>query len=339
MNEIIPQDYAKLLKDIRELVRATQLESLKFVNKQLISMYWNIGKMIVERQADESWGKSVVEKLSKDLRKEFPKMTGLSATSLWYMRNFYLAYYQNEKLPPLVGEIGWSHNRVILDKCKDDLEREFYVRMTRKFGWSKNVLIHRIENKDYERTLSGQTNFDQTVTEEQRNQAKLAVKDEYLFDFLELGDEYTERQLETALIGKVEKFLREMGGMFAFVGSQFPLKVSDKEHFIDLLLYHRLLKCLVAVELKIGEFQPEYVGKMQFYLAVLNDKIKLPDENSSIGIVLCKDKDKTVVEYALQQSVSPIGIAKYEMVSQLPEAMRKQLPTVEQIADLLQRID
>ncbi len=339
MSEIIQNDYAKLLKDIKELVRTTQLESLKFVNKKLISMYWEIGKMIVERQEGETWGKSVVEKLAKDLREEFPEIAGLSGRSLWYMRNFYLAYYQSEKLPPLVAEIGWSHNRVILDKCKDDLEREFYIRMTRKFGWSKNVLIHRIENKDYERTLLSQTNFDQTVSEEHKNQAKLAVKDEYLFDFLELGDEYSERQLETALIGKVEHFLREMGGMFAFVGSQFRLEVSDKEYFIDLLLYHRALRSLVAIELKIGEFLPEYVGKMQFYLAVLNDKIRLPDENPSIGIILCKDKDKTIVEYALQQSVSPIGIAQYELVSTLPENLRGQLPTTEQIAEILDVID
>jgi len=338
MNEIIPNDYAKLLKDIKDLVRQTQLESLKFVNKKLISMYWEIGKMIVERQQGETWGKSVVEQLANDLRKEFPEITGLSSRSIWYMRNFYLAYYQSEKLPLLVAEIGWSHNRVILDKCKDDLEREFYIRMTRKFGWSKNVLIHRIENKDYERTLSSQTNFDQTVSEEHKNQAKLAVKDEYLFDFLELGDEYSERGLETALISKVKKFLREMGGMFTFVGSQFRLQVSDKEYFIDLLLYHRALKSLVAIELKIGEFQPEYVGKMQFYLAVLNDKVRLADENPSIGIILCKDKDKTIVEYALAQSESPIGIAKYELVSKLPENLREQLPTPEQINKLLQGI-
>ncbi len=210
--------------------------------------------------------------------------------------------------------------------------------MTRKFGWSKNILIHRIDNKDYERTLLNQTNFDKTVTEEHRNQAKLAVKDEYLFDFLELGDEYSERQLEQALIGKVENFLREMGGMFAFVGSQFRLQVSDKEYFIDLLLYHRALKSLVAIELKIGEFLPEYVGKMQFYLAVLNDKVKLAGENPSIGIILCKDKDKIIVEYALAQSESPIGIAKYELVSKLPENLRGQLPTVEQIDRLLEGI-
>jgi predicted nuclease of restriction endonuclease-like (RecB) superfamily len=295
--------------------------------------------MIVERQKNESWGKSIVQKLAKDIWKNHPNIKGFSSQNLWRMKQFYEEYAKSEKLAPLVRDVAWTHNTIILTKCKDDLEREFYIRMTRKFGWSKNVLIHRIENKDYERTISSQTNFEQTVTEEHRLQAKLAVKDEYLFDFLELGDEYSERQLETALIGKVEKFLREMGGIFTFVGSQFSLQVSDKEYFIDLLLYHRLLKCLVAIELKIGEFQPEFVGKMQFYLAVLNDKVRLPDENPSIGIILCKDKDKTVVEYALQQSVSPIGVAKYEMVSQLPESMLNQLPTVEQISNLLQGID
>ena len=302
-------------------------------------MYWDIGKTIVGRQQGETWGKSVVEQLAKDLRREFPEHKGFSASNLWRMKLFYENYAEKEKLAQLVREIGWSHNLIIFEKCKDDLEREFYVRMTRKFGWSRNVLIHRIENKDYERTLLSQTNFDQTVSEEHKNQAKLAVKDEYLFDFLELGDEYSERQLETALIGKVEHFLREMGGMFAFVGSQFRLEVSDKEYFIDLLLYHRALRSLVAIELKIGEFLPEYVGKMQFYLAVLNDKIRLADENPSIGIILCKDKDKTIVEYALQQSVSPIGIAQYELVSTLPENLRGQLPSVEQIAEILDIID
>lgn len=339
MNEIIPDDYKKLLGYIKELVRTTQLESLKFVNKQLISMYWNIGKMIVERQEGETWGKSVVEKLAKDLREEFSEMEGFSVQNLWFMRQFFLEY-KNEKeiLQQLVREIGWSHNIAIFSKCKDNLEREFYVRMARKFGWSRNALIQRIENKDYEKILLNQTNFDQTVSPEIRNQAKLAVKDEYLFDFLELGDEFSERQLETSLIGKVEKFLREMGGMFAFVGSQFKLQVSDKEYFINLLLYHRALKSLVAVELKIGEFQPEYVGKMQFYLAVLNDKVKLADEKPSIGIILCKDKDKTTVEYALQQSVSPIGIANYKVVSTLPENLRGQLPDPEQIDILLREI-
>ena len=338
MSEIISPTYSELLKDIKDRIRTAQYAALKAVNKELISLYWDIGKTIVGRQTGETWGKSVVKKLAKDLRKEFPEHQGFSVQNLWYMRQFYLEYKDIEKLQPMVGEIGWTHNTIIFSKCKDNLEREFYIRMTRKFGWTKRVLTHRIENKDYERTLMSQTNFDQTVSEEHKNQAKLAVKDEYLFDFLELGDEYSERQLETALIGKVEHFLREMGGMFAFVGSQFKLEVSNKEYFIDLLLYHRALRCLVAIELKIGEFLPEYVGKMQFYLAVLNDKIRLTDENPSIGIILCKDKDKTIVEYALQQSVSPIGIAQYELVSTLPENLRGQFPTAEQIVRVLEVI-
>ena len=174
---------------------------------------------------------------------------------------------------------------IILERCKDDLQREYYIRMTRRFGWTKNVLIHHIENKNYEKTLLSQTNFDRTLPEEIRQQAKLAVKDEYTFDFLELGDEYNERQLEQALLAKVEHLLREMGGMFTFLGSQFRLEISDKEYFIDLLLFHRKLRSLVAIELKVGEFLPEFVGKMQFYLAVLDDHVRLPDEGPSIGIV------------------------------------------------------
>lgn len=255
------------------------------------------------------------------------------------MREFYLSYYAKEKLSPLVAEIGWSHNLVIMQKCKDDLQREFYIRMTRKFGWTKNVLIHQIENQTYEKTLLNQTNFEQTVSEEIRKQAKLAVKDEYIFDFLELADQYSERQLEQAIIAKVEPFLREMGGMFAFIGSQYRLEISNKEYFIDLLLFHRRLKCLVAIDLKIGEFLPEYIGKMQFYLAALDDKVRLEEENSAIGIILCKSKDKTIVEYALKESNKPIGVATYRIVSRLPQQLQNQLPAPEQVALLLEGVE
>ncbi|NEQ89201.1 MAG: DUF1016 domain-containing protein, partial [Moorea sp. SIO2I5] len=232
-----------------------------------------------------------------------------------------------------------SHNLVIMQKCKDDLEREFYIRMTRKFGWTKNVLIHQIENQTYEKTLLNQTNFEQTVSEEIRKQAKLAVKDEYIFDFLELADQYSERQLEQAILAKVEPFLREMGGMFAFIGSQYRLEISNKEYFIDLLLFHRRLKCLVAIDLKIGEFLPEYIGKMQFYLAALDDKVRLEEENSAIGIILCKSKDKTIVEYALKESNKPIGFATYRIVSTLPQQLQNQLPAPEQVALLLEGVE
>lgn len=199
-------DYAKLLTAVKERVRAGQYAALKAVNKELVGLYWDIGRMIAERQAQAGWGKSVVEQLSADLRQEFPGISGFSVQNLWYMRQLFLEYNGHERLQPLVGEIAWAHNLAIMGKCKDPLEREFYIRMTRKFGWSKNVLIHQIENQSYEKSLLGQTNFDQALTPELRAQAKLAVKDEYTFDFLELGEEHSERDLERALIARMRSF-------------------------------------------------------------------------------------------------------------------------------------
>jgi predicted nuclease of restriction endonuclease-like (RecB) superfamily len=278
----------------------------------------------------------VVNRLSADLRQEFPGVKGFSVQNLWYMRQFYSEYHNNERLQPLVGEIAWAHNLAIMSKCKDPLEREFYIRMTRKFGWTKNVLIHQIDNQSYEKTLLGQTNFDQALTPELRAQAKLAVKDEYTFDFLELGEEHSERELERALIARIEDFLRSMGGMFAFMGSQYRLEVKGKEFFIDLVLFHRRLRCLVAVELKIGEFVPEFVGKMQFYLTALDRQVRQEDENPSIGIVLCKEKNRTIVEYALHDVRKPIGVATYEITRTLPKALKGQLPSPREISRLLE---
>ena len=263
----IPSDYSQTLDEIKRRIRDAQYEALKSVNRQLISLYWDIGRIIVERQKEKNWGKSVVERLGVDLREEFPGLSGFSARNIWYMRKFFLCYQDNPKLQPMVAEIGWTHNLIILDKCKAELERVFYIRMTAKYGWTKNVLALRIQDQTYEKTLLGQTNFDKTLPEGIQQQAKLAVRDEYTFDFLELGEEHSERELERALIARIEQFLREMGAMFSFMGSQYRLEIDDQEYFIDLLLYHRVLKCLVAIELKISEFKPEYVGKMQFYLA------------------------------------------------------------------------
>ena len=337
-NPIKTTEYAELLKNIKERITEAQYEALKSVNKELIVLYRDIGRLIVERQKSGSWGKAVVERLAIDLQAELPGISGFSSRNIWYMRNFYLCYREKEKLQPLVAEIAWTHNLIIMERCKDDLQREFYIRMTRKFGWSKNVLIHQIENQTYEKTLLAQTNFDQAVPDNIRRQAKLAVKDEYTFDFLELGDEHRERELEQAILLKLEKFLLEMGGMFAFIGSQHRLEVDDEEYFIDLLLYHRALKCLVAVELKTGKFLPEYVGKMQFYLALLDDTVRMPDENPSIGIILCKTKNKTIVEYALRESNKPIGVAQYKIVKTLPDEMKNLLPTPEQITKTLSEI-
>jgi predicted nuclease of restriction endonuclease-like (RecB) superfamily len=335
MEELSNGGYGELLGEIKTRIRTAQYDALRAVNKELISLYWNIGELIVSRQQGETWGHSVVERLAADIQQEFPGIQGFSARSIRYMRDFYVTYNSSQKLPPLAAEIGWSHNRVILDKCKDELEREFYLRMTKAHGWTKNVLIHRIENQTYQKTLTSQTNFDKTLPVPMQAQLALAIKDEYLFDFLELGDEYSERQLETAILAHIEPFLKQMGGVFAFLGSQYRLQVSDQEYFVDILLYHRRLKCLVALELKIGAFLPEYVGKMQFYLAVLDDTVRMPDENPSIGILLCKSKDRTIVEYALRESSKPIGVSTYRMVSSLPAEYAGQLPTPEQIALLL----
>jgi predicted nuclease of restriction endonuclease-like (RecB) superfamily len=294
--------------------------------------------MIVKRQGKDGWGKAVVETLAADLQKEFPGMQGFSAQNLWRMKQFFQTYSGNEKLSPLVREIGWTHNLVILMGCKDNLEREFYIRMTKRIGWSKNVLIHQIENKTYEKTMLNQTNFEKTLPAKIEKQAKLAVKDEYAFGFLELGEEHSEMELERAIISKVNRFLIEMGGTFAFMGNQYRLEIEGNEYFIDILLYHRRLRCLVAIELKIGDFKPEFVGKMQFYLAALDAGMKEKYENPSIGIIVCKEKKRTIVEYALKESNKPIAVAQYKITTKLTGELKKELPSPEQIQQLIERI-
>ncbi len=327
--------YTSLLGEIKARIRSAQLTALRSVNRELIELYWDIGRLVVQRQEGETWGRRIVENLAADLRLEFPGVSGFSAANLWRIKNFYEEYRHDEKLAPLVREISWSKNLVIFERCKESAEREFYIRRVAQFGWTKNVLIHQIENQTYRKTLLNQTNFEAALPEELRNQAKLAVKDEYTFDFLELGDEHSERQMEQAILAKVEPFLLEMGGMFSFIGSQFRLAVNDREYFVDLLLFHRRLRALVAVELKIGEFQPEYVGKMQFYLAVLDDSARLAGENPSIGILICKSKDRTIVEYALRESSKPIGVATYRIYSVVPEDLTNDLPAPGALAKLL----
>lgn len=338
MQIIHQKSYAELLQNVKERVLASQYEALKSVNKELIGLYWDIGRMIVERQEKEGWGKAIVENLSLDMQKEFPGMLGFSASGLWRMRNFYQIYYQNEKLAPLVREIGWTHNIIIFERCKDDLEREFYIRMTKKYGWSKNILTIKIEGKTYESTLINQTNFEKTVPDSIKKQAKLAIKDEYTFGFLELAEDYSEHDFEKAILSRMDRFLREMGGAISFVGSQYRLEVGNKEFFVDILLYHRHLKSLLALELKVGEFLPEYVGKMQFYLAVLDDKVRIEGENPSIGIIICKEKNRTIVEYALKESNKPIGVAEYNIVKSIPKNLKGELPTPEQIEILIKGV-
>lgn len=319
------------IADVKEKVRRAQYEALKVVNTQLIQLYWEIGRSIADKQS-ESWGKAIVPSLSKELQNEFPGIGGFSTTNLWLMAQFYSEYQAVEFLQPLVGEISWTKHTAILNKCKNNQERQFYILATKKFGWTKNVLIHQIENKTYEQYLLNQTNFDKTLPESSKRQAHLAIKDEYTFDFLNLTSEHTESELEQALLQNIRSFLLELGHNYTFLGNQYKVCVSNKEYFIDLLLYHRQLQCLIAIELKIGEFLPEYKGKMEFYLSILNDTIKLPHENEAIGIIICKSKDRTIVEYSLKSSTMPIGVATYTTTAKLPKEYKELLPSSDEIS-------
>lgn len=323
--------YQQLLDDAVNRVKEGQLKALRAVNTEQIQLYWDLGKMIVERQELYKWGKSVVETLAADLQKEFQGMMGMSAANLWRMRAFYLAYYQNVFLAPLVREIGWSHNFIIFEKCKDETERLFYINQVKNYGWTKNVLIHKIELQTFQKTALSQQNFDKTFPNQILKQATLAVKDEYTFDFLELSDEHSEYELEQALINDIRKFLIEMGGDFSFIGNQFVVDLEGKDYKIDILLYHRGIQSLIAIDLKIDEFKPEYAGKMNFYLSLLNNKVKKTYENPSIGIIICKSKSRTTVDFALQDVNKPIGVATYSLTKTLPNELKDFFPSNEEL--------
>ena len=329
---ILSPEYLNFKNEITARIRSAQYEALKAVNKEMIALYWEVGKRITEQQTALGWGKSVVENLSRDIQKEFPGIKGFGVSNMWDMARFYTEYQSNEILQPLVGAISWSKHIVILTKCKETQQRQFYILATKKYGWTKDVLINKIEAKTYENYLLGQSNFDITLPDSIKNQAILALKDEYTFDLVGLAEEHSEYELEQAIIKNIRAFLMEFGTDFSFIGNQYRLEVDGKEYFIDLLLYNRRLQAMIAIELKIGEFQPEYKGKMEFYLNILNDTVKLPHENPAIGIIICKSKSRMIVEYALKSSNMPIGVATYSLSSELPEAYKKLLPTSEEIA-------
>ena len=331
-SSILSPEYLNFKNEITARIRSAQYEALKAVNKEMIALYWEVGKRITEQQTALGWGKSVVENLSRDIQKEFPGIQGFGVRNMWDMARFYTEYQSNEILQPLVAEISWSKHIVILTKCKETRQRQFYILATKKYGWTKDVLINKIEAKTYENYLLGQSNFDNTLPDKIKNQAILALKDEYTFDLVGLAEEHSEYELEQAIIKNIRAFLMEFGTDFSFIGNQYRLEVDGKEYFIDLLLYNRRLQAMIAIELKIGEFQPEYKGKMEFYLNILNDTVKLPHENPAIGIIICKSKSRMIVEYALKSSNMPIGVATYSLSSELPEAYKELLPTSEEIA-------
>lgn len=332
-----PKEYLIFFAEVKNRIRSAQYEALKAVNKELVGLYWDLGEMIVKKQMEAGWGKAVVETLAKDLQDEFPGVKGFSVANLWYMAQFYSEYKQDSKLESLIREIGWTHNLTVLKKCKLSHERMFYIHATKRFGWTTRVLEHQIDNKTFEKYLLNQTNFDQIVQEKYPDRKNLAIKDHYTFDFLGLSDDHNERELELALVKNIRGFLLELGSDFCFIGNQHRLLIDDEEYFIDLLLFHRRLQCLVAVELKAGAFKPEYKGKMEFYLNILNEKVKVPKENDAIGIIICKNKKRLIVEYSLKNSLIPIGIASYSTSQVLPEYYKTYIPEPGEMAERIDR--
>lgn len=331
------QEYNSFLQEIKNKVIESRIAASKAINKSFIGLYWFIGQLIVEKQEKLAWGKSVVEELSKDLKLAFPEMTGFSPQNLWLSRQFYLEYQHSPVLQQLVGEIPWGQNILIIQKIKDENERRFYLEATAKLGWSRNVLLNQIKaNVFIQKDIDKSHNFNATLPYHLAEQADEMLKSSINLEFLGLSNPILERDLEKRLLSKVKDFLIEMGYGFCFIGSQYRLVLGEKEYFIDLLFYHRFLKCLVAIELKTGAFKPEYAGKMDFYLELLNDSEKAEDDNPSIGIVLCAEKDKLEVEVSLRTKTNPIGVSTYELYPQLPEAYKGKLPTANELQKILE---
>ena len=321
--------YINFIKELKQKIYSVKSKAILSINRQMIELYFDIGKQIVLNQEKQGWGKSVVEQMSRDLKEEFGVKSGYSTQNLWYMRQFYLVYKDNSNLQQLVGEIPWGSNILIFSKCKDVLQREYYIKKTIEFSWNRNVLLHHIKTNRFQRDDKNTklTNFQHTLPDELSELAIDMIKSEYNLEFLELKNEFKERDLEKSLIEKIRKFILELGYGFSFIDSQYKLTLGDNEYFIDLLFFHRKLNSLVAIELKIGKFKPEYAGKMNFYLNLLNDKVKMPHENQSIGIILCTDNDNIEVEYSLLNINQPMGVSNYTTQEDIPKEFKDLLPS------------
>ena len=330
----LPEDYGPWLAGLKARIRAARLRAAMAVNAELIALYWRIGQDILERQARQGWGARVVERLAADLKREFPELTGFSRANLLYMRAFAEAWPEEAIVQQLVGRLPWGQNIDLITRVKDPDERQWYARAALEQGWSRAVLTQQIGSGLAGRQGQAVTNFSRTLPPAQSDLARQVLKDPYQFGFLALPPEANERVLEAALLERVRDFLLEMGKGFAFCGSLHRLEVGGQEYFVDLLFYHRRLRCLVAVDLKIGAFRPEYAGKMNFYLAALDDTERDAQDAPSIGLILCRERNRLVVEYALRSIGSPIGVAEYRMTGgALPDALADALPSAVEIAD------
>lgn len=326
-----PDGYIDWLADLKARIHTAQQRAALSVNRELVLLYWQIGKDILARQAAQGWGAKVIERLSQDLRSAFPEMKGFSRANLMYMRAFAAAWPDEQIVQQAVGQLPWGHNLVLLSQLKDPAQRLAYAESAIQHGWSRNVLNIHIETRLLERSGKAVTNFSTTLPAPQSDLARESLKDPYRFDFLGLSREADERAIENALITHVTEFLLELGAGFAFVGRQVLLNVGGDEFFIDLLFYHLKLRCYVVIELKGGKFKPEHLGQLSFYLTAVDEQVKHAQDNSTIGLLLCKSKNKVVAEYALRQNNQPLGVAEYKLIESLPPELATDLPSIEQI--------
>ena len=340
MSKLNTADYQLWLQTIKSKIRSAQVKAALAVNRELILFYWDMGRMITEKQANSIWGKKLIEQLAIDLKKEFPGMAGFSRTNLYAMRKFY-QYFSSAKIQAqtgeivivqqLVGQLPWGHLSFLLRKVKAEKEMLFYIQQTLENHWSRDVLALQIKSNLYERKGKALTNFDTTLPSPQSDLAQQTIKDPYIFDFLTLSKPYKERDIEDQLVQHITKFLLELGKGFAFIGRQYHLEIAESDYYLDLLFYHVVLKCYVVIELKNTRFIPEYAGKMNFYLSAVDTLLKKEGDNPTIGILLCRDKKNIEVEFALRDINKPMGVSEFQFTEILPDNLKSNLPTIEEI--------
>lgn len=329
----IDNSYIQTLENIKSAIRTAQIKASLAVNSELIILYWNIGKIILQQQKEQGWGAKVIENISKDLQNSFPNMKGLSYRNLNYMRKFAETYPDFEFVQQVVAQLPWGQNIWLMDKLETNEKRIWYAQKAIENSWSRNILAMQIESNLYERQ-NGENkvnNFALTLPKPQSDLANELLKDQYVFDFLEISEQAKEREVEQGLVRNLKKFLLELGKGFAFVGEQYHLSVSNQDYYLDLLFYHTKLHAYVVFELKIGEFLPEYAGKMNFYLNAVDEQVKTEADNPSIGVILCKSKDKIIAEYSIKDMTKPIGIAEYTLTKAIPDNIKDNMPTIEEL--------
>lgn len=358
--------YTSWLREIKEKIRSVQVKAALAASRELILFYWELGEDISQKLSETHWGSKIIDQLSKDLRSEFPDIQGFSRTNIYYIKKFYEYFitfseqeqiipppggqmdsvlthqYGSQSYPPIIPQIGgqlpWSHIKILLDKVSDHQETLFYIRETIENGWSRDVLALQIKSSLYQRQGKSVSNFQQTLPTPKSDLAQQTIKDPYIFDFLSMTKPYNERDIENQLVGHITKFLLELGKGFAFIGRQYHLEVGESDYYLDLLFYHIKLKCYVVIELKNTKFIPEYAGKLNFYLSAVDSLLKAEDDKPTIGMLLCRDKNKIETEFALRDMNKPMGVSEFTLTEILPDELKGSLPTVEEIEEDMKQL-